>query len=113
MNTTAQTTEPDQPRVEFDDHELQRIASYAIEDTKTYRVRLSDPAQWIEVKGDRLKLMVDAVLSLFGFMRGCASQEPPKRNGVLGIVKYFAILEYPCPEGLEPMWDGSEEFIGF
>jgi hypothetical protein len=113
LNTESQATEPDQPRVEFDDFELLDIVNYAVDDSKTYRVRLLDPVRWIEVKGDRLKIMVDAVLSLFGFMRGCASQQPPKGDGVLGIVNRFPILEYPCPDGLEAMWDGSEEFIEF
>jgi hypothetical protein len=106
--------EPDQkPRVEFRDHELLDIVEYAADDSKTYRVRLTDTARWIEVKGDRLKMIVDAVLGLFGFMRGCASQAPPKGDSVLDIVKYFPVLEYPSPDGVEPMWDGSEEFIQF
>jgi hypothetical protein len=114
MSTETEISEPDlQPRVEFDDWELLDIVNYAVDDSKVYRVRSTDPVRWIEIKGDRLKLIVDTTLSLFAFMRGCASQQPPKGDGVLSIVRLLPMLEYPSPDGVEPMWDGSEEFILF
>jgi hypothetical protein len=107
------STDVQEPRVEFDDWELLRIVDYAVDDSKVYRVRSTDPVRWIEIRGDRLKLVVDTVLSLFAFMRGCANQSPPKGDSVLDIVKNFPVLEYPCPSDMEPMFDGSEEFTKF
>jgi hypothetical protein len=114
MSIESQTAKPDQkPRVEFRDHELLEIAKYAVDPAKVYRVRCFDPMKWIEIRGDRLMLVADAIVSMFTFMRGCASQSPPKGDGVLDIVRHFPVLEYPCPGDMEPMFDGSEEFIKF